>query len=146
MAKVIKVLKKFSEKNADNTDLLCWNFLKLNSYSRSHYYQHLIVNFHVKIFFRYFHSNPEIPQVNVILGVQIERNFGKYFCTNPLQSAAAVGRKHSGRNFQSFKPFNQTRVDQKCRSKKIKNVHFSFLSTHGINIPKVSVFSLNYIS
>ena len=71
MAKVIKVLKKFSEKNAGNTDLLCWNFLKLNSYSRSHFYRHLIVNFHVKIFFRYFHSNPEIPQVNVILGVQI---------------------------------------------------------------------------
>ena len=75
---------------------------------------------------RYFHSNPEIPQVNVILGVQIERIFGTYFCTNPLQSAAAVGRKHSGRNFQSFKPFNQTRVDQKCRTKRIINVHFSF--------------------
>ena len=112
----LRVLKKFSEKNAGNTDL-CWNFLKLNSYSKSHFYQHLIVNFVWK-----FHSNPEIPQVNV----QIERNFGTYFCINPLQSAAAVGRKHSGRNFQSFKPFNQTRVDQKCRTKRIRNVHFSF--------------------
>ena len=67
--------------------------------------------------------------MNVILGVQIERIFGTYFCTNPLQSAAAVGRKHSGRNFQSFKPFNQTRFDQKRRAKKIKNVHFALFSS-----------------